>query len=253
MVWMAGSGYAEYTAAPAAKSIAIPPSISSDVACAAFLQGLTALTLVEEAYKVQKGDWILITAASGGVGLWLCQILQYKGAHTIATVGSEAKVGVAKENGAEVVVVEGPGVVEDKVKELTDGKGVAAVFDGVGKTTFDRSLDVLARKGTLASFGNASGAVEPFAISYVPSLSLTRHRISLLMALLRRLSAKNAKVLRPTLTQYIATREEYEGYSNELWKLMTDGKFNTRIHKIYDLQDVTTAHNVSYPMKAFVS
>jgi len=120
---------------------------------------------VEEAYTVQKGDWILVTAASGGVGCWLCQILKAKGAHTIATVGSEGKVGVAKENGADVVLVEGPNVVEEKVLECTNGKGVSAVFDGVGKSTFDRSLSVLARKGTLASFGNASGAVEPFAIS----------------------------------------------------------------------------------------
>ena len=106
-----------------------------------------------------------MTAASGGTGGWLCQILKAKGAHTIATVGSEGKVSVAKENGAEIVLVEGPGVVEEKVKECTAGKGVAAAFDGVGKATFDRSLDVLAPKGTLVSFGNASGAVEPLAIS----------------------------------------------------------------------------------------
>ncbi len=165
VVWMGSSGYAEYTAAPAAKTIKIPSSISSPDACAAILQGLTAITLVEEAYKVQKGDWILVTAASGGVGGWLCQVLKAKGAHTIATVGSEEKVAVAKGNGADVVLVEGPNVVEEKVKECTNGKGVIAVFDSVGKNTFDRSLDVLARKGTLVSFGNASGAVEPFAIS----------------------------------------------------------------------------------------
>lgn len=167
VVWMGSSGYAEYTSASAAKTIKIPDSISSPDACAAILQGLTAMTLVEEAYKVQKGDWILVTAASGGVGGWLCQILRAKGAHTIATVGSEAKVSVAKESGAEVVLVEAPGVVERKVKECTGGRGVAAVFDGVGRATFDRSLDVLARKGTLASFGNASGAVEPLTISLV--------------------------------------------------------------------------------------
>ena len=114
---------------------------------------------------MQKGDWILVTAASGGVGGWLCQILKAKGAHTIATVGSEGKVKVAKESGAEVVLVEAPGVVEEKVRECTGGKGVHAVFDGVGKATFDRSLDVLARKGTLASYGNASGAVESLAIA----------------------------------------------------------------------------------------
>ena len=88
VVWMGSSGYAEYTAAPAAKTIKIPDSISSPDACAAILQGLTALTLTEEAHKVEKGDWILVLAASGGVGGWLCQILKAKGARTIATVGS---------------------------------------------------------------------------------------------------------------------------------------------------------------------
>ena len=162
---MGSSGYAEYTAAPAAKTIKIPDSISSLDACAAILQGLTALTLTEEAYKVEKGDWVLVLAASGGVGGWLCQILRAKGARTIATVGSEGKVAVAKESGSEVVLVEGKDNVLEKVKELTGGAGVAAVFDGVGKDTFDRSLECLARKGTLASFGNASGAVPPFPIA----------------------------------------------------------------------------------------
>ena len=165
VVWMGSSGYAEYTAAPAAKTIKIPDSIASPDACAAILQGLTALTLTEEAYEVKKGDWVLVLAASGGVGGWLCQILKAKGAHTIATVGSEGKVAVAKESGAEVVLVEGKDNVLEKVKEYTGGAGVAAVFDGVGKDTFERSLECLARKGTLASFGNASGAVPPFMIA----------------------------------------------------------------------------------------
>ena len=197
---------------------------------------------------MQKGDWILVTAASGGVGGWLCQILRAKGAHTIATVGSEGKVLVAKESGAEVVVVEAPDVVEEKVKECTGGKGVAAVFDGVGKATFDRSLNVLARKGTLASYGNASGAVEPLSISYV---AVFRHstfphaNFFVLIVMFRRLSAKNAKVLRPTLFNYITTREEFETYTAELWKLMTESKFTTRIHEIYPLRDVARAHNVS--------
>ncbi|KAL6719294.1 NADPH:quinone reductase [Lecanora helva] len=223
VVWMGSSGYAEYTAAPAAKTIKIPQEIPSADAGAAILQGLTALTLVEEAYKVQKGDWILVTAASGGVGGWLCQILKAKGARTIATVGSEGKVAVAKESGAEVVVVEGPDVVEQKVKECTDGNGVAAVFDGVGKRTFDRSLEVLARKGSLVSYGNASGAVAPLAIS--------------------RLGAKNAKVVRPTLFNYIATRDEFESYTAELWKLMTENKFTIRIHETYPLKDIARAHD----------
>lgn len=222
VVWMGGSGYAEYTAAPAAKTMKIPDSVSSPDACAAVLQGLTAMTLVEEAYKVQKGDWVLVLAASGGVGGWLCQILKAKGAHTVATVGSEAKVAVAKESGAEVVLVEGKDDVLEKVKEHTGGAGVAAVFDGVGKDTFERSLECVARKGTVVSFGNASGAVPPFAIS--------------------KLSAKNAKVVRPTLFNYIYTREEYEQYANELFKMMTEDHFNTRIHETYPLKDVARAH-----------
>ena len=165
VVWLGGSGYAEYTAAPADKTIKIPDAIKLEDACAAILQGLTALTLTEEAHKVQTGDWVLVLAASGGVGGWLCQILKAKGAHTIATVGSEEKVAVAKASGAEVVLVEKEGAVQEKVKELTSGKGVVAVFDGVGKATFYRSLEVVARKGTVCSFGNASGAVEPFSIS----------------------------------------------------------------------------------------
>lgn len=159
------SGYAEYTAAPTAKTIAIPDAISSADACAALLQGLTALTLVEEAYKVEKGDWVMVLAASGGVGGWLCQVLRAKGARTIATVGSEGKVAVAKESGAEVVLVEGKDSIVEKVKEYTGGAGVVAVFDGVGKDTFERGLECVARKGTLASFGNASGPVAPLFIS----------------------------------------------------------------------------------------
>lgn len=165
VVWMGNGGYAEYTAAPAAKTLKVPDGISSEDACAAILQGLTAITLVEEAHKVESGDWVLVLAATGGVGGWLCQILRAKGAHTIGTVGSEAKVEEAKRLGAEVVVVEEQGRVEEVVKEKTGGLGVRAVFDGVGKATFERSLELVARKGTVVSFGNASGAVEPFSIS----------------------------------------------------------------------------------------
>ena len=165
---MATGGYAEYTAAPSSHVVKIPESISNEDACAALLQGLTALTLVEEAHKVQRGDWVLVLAASGGVGGWLCQVLRARGAHTIAVVGSRGKVGVAEECGAEVVVVEeevGDAGVVEAVKEKTAGNGCVAVFDGVGRKTFDRSLECVARKGTVVSFGNASGAVEPFAIS----------------------------------------------------------------------------------------
>lgn len=165
VVWIGTAGYAEYTAAPADKTLRIPEGISNEDAAAALLQGLTALSLVEEAHKVEKGDWILVLAATGGVGGWLLQILRARGAHTVAVVGSEGKVEEARRLGAEVVVVEEEGKVEEIVRERTGGEGVRAVFDGVGKVTFERSLGVVGRKGTVVSFGNASGAVEPFGIS----------------------------------------------------------------------------------------
>ncbi|KAL2044416.1 hypothetical protein N7G274_003121 [Stereocaulon virgatum] len=223
VVYLASSSYAEYTAAPASKTVKIPPSISSPDACAALLQGLTALTLTEESHAVQRGNWVLVLAASGGVGGWLCRILRAKGAHAIAAVGSEDKVAVARESGAEVVLVEGEGVVEGKVRECTGGKGVVAVFDGVGKATFERSLEVVGRKGTVVSFGSASGAVPPFAIA--------------------RLAAKNAKVVRPNLFNYITTAEEWEYYTTKLWKLMEENHMKVKIHEIYPLKDVARAHN----------
>lgn len=150
VVYVGTSAYAEYTACPAEKVLKIPSGISSSDACAALLQALTALTLVEETHKVQSGDWVLVLAATGGVGGWLCQILRAKGAKTIGTVGSEGKVDTAKEQGADVVVIDRPGQgdVLKTVKDCTDGQGVAAVFDGVGKDTFDRSLECAAGKGT---------------------------------------------------------------------------------------------------------
>ncbi|KAL9631823.1 MAG: hypothetical protein Q9164_005685 [Protoblastenia rupestris] len=225
VVWMGTGGYAEYTAADAARTVKVPEGIELKDACAALLQGLTAITLVEEAHEVEKGDWVLVLAASGGVGGWLCQVLRAKGARTIAVVGSRGKAQVASDAGAETVLVEeeeGDEGVKKVVMEKTAGEGVRAVFDGVGKKTFDRSLDVVARKGTVVSFGNASGAVEPFVIS--------------------RLSAKNAKVVRPTLFNYIYTRDELEHYTSELFRLMIDEKFIVRIHQIYPLKDVARAH-----------
>lgn len=150
VAYMGTSAYADFTACPAEKVLKVPDQVSSADACSALIQGLTALTLVEETHKVQSGDWVLVLAATGGVGGWLCQILRAKGAKTIGTVGSEEKVATAKEQGADVVVIDRPGQgdVLQTVKECTDGRGVAAVFDGVGKDTFERSLECVARKGT---------------------------------------------------------------------------------------------------------
>ena len=179
VVGMASSTYAEYTAMPAAKAIKIPKDIPESHAAAAILQGLTALTLVRETHPVKKGDWVLVHAAAGGVGLWLCQILRAIGAKTIGTASTADKIKLAKENGAGEMIDYSHENVVERVKELTGGEGVAAVFDGVGKSTFDDSLECVARKGTMVSFGNASGAVPPFTIAYVDLflLSLSRTRL----------------------------------------------------------------------------
>lgn len=239
VVWMGTSAYAEYTSAPASKAYPIPSSLKPSIAAAALLQGLTALTLIRESYEVKKGDWILVHAAAGGVGLWLCQLLRAVGARTIGTASTAEKIELAKENGAEFMInyKEEKNFVE-KVKEITGGQGVAAVFDSTGKDQFENDLEVVARKGTVVSYGNSvsslvksdksvtdnkqSGAVPPLTIS--------------------RLSAKNVKILRPTLFNYISTREEFERYTGELFEFITKYNFNVRIHETYPLAEVARAH-----------
>jgi NADPH2:quinone reductase len=165
---MGPSAYAEYTAVATRYTVPLPETIDTKTGAAALLQALTAITLIREAHKVEKGDWVLVTAAAGGVGLWLCQLLRAAGAHTIATASTEEKRALAKENGAEVTLEyheEDRDKFVEKVLTITGGEGVKAVFDSVGKATFDASLQCVARKGSLVSFGNASGAVEGFALA----------------------------------------------------------------------------------------
>ncbi|KAI2640578.1 NAD(P)-binding protein [Hypomontagnella submonticulosa] len=222
VVWMGERAYAEYTGVEASKAIKIPEGLPPKVAAGAFLQGLTALTLVREAHRVQKGDWVLVHAAAGGTGLWLCQLLKAIGANTIGTASTPEKVALALKAGASHVINYSHEDVKQKVDELTGGKGCIAIFDGVGKSTFDLSMDCLARKGSMVSFGNASGAVPPVAIA--------------------RLSAKNARLLRPTLVNYIATREELEGYAQGLFDFIIKDKLDVRIHEVYPLSEVARAH-----------
>ncbi len=156
MVWLGTSAYAEYSAAPAAKTHLIPSALEPGVAAAAILQGLTALTLIKEAYEVKKGDWVLVHAAAGGVGLWLCQLLKAVGARTIGTASTTEKIELAKANGAEFMInyKEEKNFVE-KVKEITGGQGVNVVYDSTGKDQFDNDLEVVGRKGTVVSYGNS--------------------------------------------------------------------------------------------------
>ncbi|KAK3047031.1 NADPH:quinone reductase [Extremus antarcticus] len=221
VVWMAEGAYAEYTAVPAAKTVKLPDGVGEKIGAAAFLQGLTALTLIREAHHVKKGDWVLVHAAAGGTGLWLCQLLKAVGANTIGTASTEEKVALAKKAGATHMINYSKDDVKAKVMELTDNKGVAAVFDGVGKSTFDLSLECVARLGSMISFGNASGAPDPVTIA--------------------RLSPKNVRLMRPTLFNYLVTREEFEHWSNELFNFVVKDKLDVRIHEVYPLSEVKRA------------
>ena len=148
VVWIKVGGYAEYTAVAADRAVKIPEGLGDEEAVGGFLMGMTALSLIKEAYEVKKGDKVLVHAAAGGMGLLLCQLLRDVGAYTIGTASTKEKCDLAKENGAEVMInyKENENWVEE-VKKLTDGKGVDVVYDSVGKTTWEGSLEAVTRKG----------------------------------------------------------------------------------------------------------
>lgn len=168
VAWLSTGGYAEYSAVPAAKTIKIPDGLSDEDVIGAFLSGLTVVTLVKEAYPVQKGDWVLLHAAAGGAGFLMTQVLKSLGAKVIGTAGGPEKVELVKSLGADVVIDyksdEGKDWVK-KVKEVTGGEGVTVAYDSVGKDTWEGSLDAVKRKGTVIYFGNASGPVPPLPLT----------------------------------------------------------------------------------------
>ncbi|CAO3570763.1 unnamed protein product [Mortierella alpina] len=217
-------GYAEYIALDSLAVTKIPDSVSLEQASAVLLQGLTALSLARKAYHVKRGDWVVVHAAAGGVGLLLCQICSLLGAHVIGTTSTAEKAALAKANGAEHVVLWPTGYdnLVHKVNELTDNKGVHAVFDSVGKDSFDYSLKVARRLGTVVLYGGASGPVQ--AINPM------------------RLAEKNISLLRTTLTNYIVTREEYDELCEELFGMVAKNQLKLAIHKVYDIQDAQQAH-----------
>lgn len=184
--------------------------------------GMTALSLVKEAYEVKKGDTILVHAAAGGVGLLLGQILHDIGAVAIGTASTKEKCDRAKEHGYTHMINYKD--IEDWVSEVKKiaPEGVNCVYDSVGKTTWEGSLNAVKRKGSVIYFGNASGPVPPMNIAV--------------------LAQKNTKIMRATVMQYLVTRDELDYYSNLLFSYLKDGKMKVQIHKIYDLKDAQQAH-----------
>lgn len=167
VAWMGTSGYAEYTAAPAAKTIKVPELISDEIIMASLLSGLTVLSLVKETYPVQKGDSVLVHAAAGGAGSLMTQMLKTIGAKVIATAGGPEKVSIVKNLGADVVIDYRSEDWVQRVKDATGGRGVDVVYDSVGKDTWEGALEVIKKKGTIVWFGNASGPVPPLPLQYV--------------------------------------------------------------------------------------
>jgi NADPH2:quinone reductase len=215
--------YAEYASVPADRLIKIPETIEFETAAAAMLQGMTAHYLSHSTYPINDGDSVLIHAAAGGVGLLLVQMAKQRGARVIATAGSEEKAALAREAGADDVIVYTTHDFETETRRLTDGQGVHVVYDGVGKATFASDLKVLRPRGYLVLFGGASGAVPPFDL-----LELTKNG--------------SLFVTRPSLQHYVLTRAELEQRANEVLEMIASGKLKLRIHKKYALEEVQDAH-----------
>ena len=156
VVWLAMGGYAEYTAVPASMAYVVPSDVKPGIAAAALLQGLYALTLTHRIYQVKQGDWVLVHAAAGGVGLWLCQLLKALGAQTIGTVSTAEKMKLAKENGADSMInyKEEKDLVK-RVEEITRGQGVNVVYDSIGKDQTENNVKVVAKHGTIVTYGAA--------------------------------------------------------------------------------------------------
>ena len=222
-----GSGpngaYAEVRLIPEKFLVKLPDTISFQTAAAMMLQGMTVQYLLRQTHQVKAGETILFHAAAGGIGLIASQWARALGVNMIGTVGSDEKVALAKANGCAHVINYNTENFVERVKEITDGKGVPVVYDSIGKDTFQGSLDCLSPRGLMVSFGNASGPVPPFALTELVS------RGSLF-------------ITRPTLASYTATREALDQTAADLFDVVASGKVAIQINQRYALKDVGQAH-----------
>jgi len=214
---------AEYAAVPADRLVPIPAGVSDREAAAAMLQGMTAHYLSHDTYPLKRGETALVHAAAGGVGLLLVQMAHHIGTRVIATVSTDEKARLARDAGADDIILYTQADFEAETKRLTGGKGVDVVYDSVGKTTFEKGLNILRPRGMMVLFGFSSGAVPPFdliALSQKGSLYVTR----------------------PTLAHYTATREELVARSGAVFGMMAAGKLKLRIEHTYPLSEARQAH-----------
>ncbi|HUN68810.1 MAG TPA: quinone oxidoreductase [Burkholderiales bacterium] len=215
--------YCEQRLVPADRMVKLPQGITEEQAASMLLKGLTVHYLIFSTYAVKKGDTVLWHAAAGGVGLIACQWLRALGVTTIGTAGSPDKMALAKSHGAEHVVNYSTENFVEKVKAITGGKGVPVVYDSVGKTTWEGSLDCLRPRGLMVSFGNASGPVAPVNLGILASKG-------------------SLYVTRPTLATYIAARADLVERSNALFDIVKSGKVKIETTGKYKLADAAQAH-----------
>lgn len=220
---MSLGSYTQRRVVAAKRLVRIPDGITDEQAAAVMLKGCTVQYLIRRTYPVKEGETVLFHAAAGGCGLIACQWLKHLGVTVIGTVGSSEKAELAKAHGCDYPIVYTDEDVAGRVREITDGAGVPVVYDSVGKDTFEASLACLQPRGLMVSFGNASGAVEPFS----PAL----------------LAAKGSLFLtRPTLATYTATREELESTSGEVFDVVGSGAVKVEVNQTYALSDAASAH-----------
>jgi len=220
---LARGSYAEYIAVPAWQVVKLPEAVGLDTAAAALLQGMTAHYLTHSTYNLKAGSTALVHAAAGGTGLLIVQMAKMLGARVIATCGTEAKSALARQAGADEVILYTDQDFAAEARRLTGGRGVDVVYDSVGAATFLKSLDSLRPRGYMVSFGNASGpapAVEPLLLSQKGSLFLTR----------------------PVLANYVATGEEFQWRAMEVLNWIALGRLKINVFRIYDLAAAAQAH-----------
>jgi NADPH2:quinone reductase len=224
VAWAGSPGaYAEYAAVPADRLVKIPEAIGFPEAAAAMLQGMTAHYLAVDTYPIKRGDAVLVHAAAGGVGHLLVQVAKQRGARVLATVSTEAKAELARKAGADEVILYSETDFLEEVKRLTGGAGVNAVYDAVGKATFMKSLECLARRGILVSYGQASGKIDPID----PAILGTKGSLYL---------------TRPTVFHHISDRQSLERRASEVLGWIAGGELSLHIGEKLPLAEAAEAH-----------
>ncbi len=215
--------YAQFACAPADRLVRVPDGVTTQQACAAILQGMTAHYLVHSTYTVQPGETVLIHAGAGGTGLLLTQMAKALGARVITTVSTREKAALSKDAGADEVILYTETDFASEVRRITGGAGLPVVFDSVGRSTFEGSLSCLRPRGMMVLFGGASGPVQPFDLIRLSSLG-------------------SLYVTRPTLKDYVTTRADLEWRAGDVFRAIADGTLRLRIEHTYTLKDAAQAH-----------